>query len=145
MQHGKRKLVKAHINKYKLRQYIAVLIVGLLYYIWIRLGSAWIPCPFRKVSTLIFPSAPAGGYLCPGCGVTGMLVSILRGDLAGAYHCNQFLFVTLPYVIYVACYAIYHSLADRRPSARSMKWNGIIASLYVLALIIWCVVRNLYL
>ena len=66
----------------------AVLGLGLLYALWLLLSGPGIPCPFRKIT----------GWLCPGCGITTLILCLIRLDFAGAFAANPFLFVTGPFL-----------------------------------------------
>ena len=62
---------------------------GVLYYIVVRYTAFSLPCPFRYIT----------GYLCPGCGITTMLVAVSEEDFIAARAANPFLFYTLPVFI----------------------------------------------
>lgn len=64
-----------------------LLAAGIAYYIFIKLTGLGIPCVFRLVT----------GNLCPGCGVTRMCISLLRGDLYAAMRNNLLIMVCLPF------------------------------------------------
>lgn len=59
-----------------------------LFMMWCNI---YLPCPFRAVT----------GYLCPGCGATRMVLSILKLDFVTAFNSNKMLFISLPFVIYI--------------------------------------------
>lgn len=61
------------------------LILGSLYYFFVKYMSLSLPCPFRYVT----------GYLCPGCGITTMVIALGEGDFDTAKKANAFLFYTL--------------------------------------------------
>lgn len=65
-----------------------VLLLFLILYL--TLGSHFnilIPCPIKLIT----------GLYCPGCGVTRMLIAILKGDFYGAFRYNPLLFISLPF------------------------------------------------
>lgn len=64
-----------------------LLAAGGLYYLEIIYVGYGIRCPFEKLT----------GLSCPGCGVTGMALSIMRGNLAAAWQCNQLTFALIPF------------------------------------------------
>ena len=66
--------------------FAALLLAGLLYVCLIRMFGIGICCPFEHLT----------GLLCPGCGVSGMMLALLRGDLAAAFACNPVTFCLLP-------------------------------------------------
>ena len=51
--------------------------IGALYALIIRLTGIGIPCPIRRLT----------GIMCPGCGTTRMMMSILKLDFASAVFC----------------------------------------------------------
>lgn len=61
------------------------LALGSLYYCLVRYTGLSLPCPFRYFT----------GYLCPGCGITTMLIAFADGDMDAAKKDNAFLFYTL--------------------------------------------------
>ena len=62
---------------------------GGLYYVIVRYTAFSLPCPFRYLT----------GYLCPGCGITTLLLALGAGDIAAAKAANIFLFYTLPWLL----------------------------------------------
>ncbi len=66
-------------------------IIGIIYLIWYRLTHIGIPCIFLLVTDLY----------CPGCGITRMFLAISRLDFLGAFRSNCFVFLLLPYGIFV--------------------------------------------
>lgn len=64
----------------------AILAAGLLYALFVTATGLAIPCVFRLIT----------GYLCPGCGVSGMCLRLLRLDLAGAWRHNPAIMALLP-------------------------------------------------
>lgn len=64
-------------------------VLGFLYFIWIEGTGISFPCPFRWLT----------GYLCPGCGITALCLSLIHGDVRAAYEANPFLFCTLPFLL----------------------------------------------
>ncbi len=65
-----------------------------LFFIYTGVG---IPCVFKLIT----------GLSCPGCGVTRMLISILRLDFHNAFLYNPVLFVLLPFFAVLACRIAY--------------------------------------
>lgn len=72
----------AIIRRRIIRIYSVILAVGLLYIIWIKKTGAMIPCFYLSTS----------GFLCPGCGTTRMLLSLLQFKFADAYAYNPVTF-----------------------------------------------------
>lgn len=109
----------------------AVAAAGAGYYGWLRITGLAIPCMFRNVT----------GLLCPGCGITTLILCLGEGNLAGAYQANPFLFVTGPVLIAELVYVFFlHGKGKRIP-----KWNNIAVTVYAAALCLFGVWRNLVL
>lgn len=117
--------------KAEIKKHIIILSVGILYLVSILLFDVKIPCPINRVT----------GLLCPGCGITRMIVSIVKLDFVSAFHYNQLLFVTLP----VIC-AVYVSGVVRyiKSGTRSLtKFSSTILVVEIIALIVFGIVRNI--
>ncbi len=109
----------------------AVLAAGVGYYILMSLTGRGIPCLFRRVT----------GLKCPGCGVSRMIMSLLRLDFAAAFEYNAVLLcLMLPLLSVTILFLIRYVRTGNRALTRGEN-----ALLRVLAavLIVWGVVRNL--
>ena len=103
------------------------LVCGVLYYIVVRYTAFSLPCPFRYIT----------GYLCPGCGITTMLLALGAGDIEAAQRANIFLFYTLPWLLLSVALRKYLPLSYLRLLDKS------IYPAYVVALICFGIYRNL--
>ncbi len=65
------------------------LTVGFLYYCFIEITGIALSCPFYIVT----------GLYCPGCGVTRMLMAIMKFHWYEAFRSNQFVFCSSPLII----------------------------------------------
>ena len=70
------------------------LIIG-IYFILFTIFGIGLKCPFYEVT----------GLQCPGCGITHLVLCLLRGDIGGAFSYNPFVLVGGIY--YVLLYAVY--------------------------------------
>ena len=80
--------VKARLRSVVIK-YSIVFGIALAYLIFFLCTHKGIPCVFRKIT----------GLKCVGCGVSKMLVAILRFDFATAFLYNPFLFITGPLLV----------------------------------------------
>lgn len=108
---------------------LLVLAAGLGYYIWIQLTGLAIPCIFRSVT----------GWLCPGCGITTLILHLVKLDIQGAWMANPFLFATGPLLIVEGLYVWHHARTGRQLAA----WNQKLLIGYAAALLVFGVLRNL--
>lgn len=109
----------------KLRTLALVCGIGTVYAVFAaRFGG--IPCPIRLVT----------GLKCPGCGITTLLLRLLRGDWADAFAANPFLLATSPLLAAILWRFWW---VDTRPGK---AWQ-LTAVVYIAALLIWGVARNL--
>ena len=77
------KLYSDMMGKKILRIYGIIILVGLAYWLWIRLTGLQIPCLYLATT----------GLRCPGCGTTRMLLSLLRLDFGAAFSYNPVVFI----------------------------------------------------
>ena len=109
----------------KLSTLAAVLAAGAAYAVFAsRFGG--LPCPFRLLT----------GLQCPGCGVTTLLLCLLHADWQGAWAANPFLLATSP-LLGAILWRFWWK--DSRPGR---AWQ-ILAIGYIIALLLWGIVRNI--
>ena len=125
---SKKTITKSQIQK-EIRYLLIILGVGFGYYLWLNFTHLGIPCPFRTIT----------GWLCPGCGITHMLIALIQLDFHTAYLENPFLLLTSPFLIGEIIYQRYLQLTKQV----NPQWNQILLWLYVIALIIFGILRNL--
>lgn len=125
---SKKTITKSQIQK-EIRYLLIILGVGFGYYLWLNFTHLGIPCPFRTIT----------GWLCPGCGITHMLIALIQLDFHTAYLENPFLLLTLPFIIGQIIYQRYLQLTKQV----NPRWNQVLLWLYVIALIIFGILRNL--
>ncbi|MCD7741891.1 MAG: DUF2752 domain-containing protein [Ruminococcus sp.] len=65
------------------------LVAGLAYYAFMSVTGITIPCLFYEIT----------GFKCPGCGVTHMLVHLIRLEFKEAFESNPLLFFMLPFLL----------------------------------------------
>lgn len=73
----------------KRQDYIFCIIVFMVMAIlFFKFGIA-IPCIFNKIT----------GLYCPGCGITRMCLSLLKGEIYQAFRFNPIIFIDIPLII----------------------------------------------
>lgn len=107
--------------------YVKILILGLIYYVFVCFTGISIPCMFYKVT----------GLLCPGCGITRMILSIIKLDFVSAFFANQFIFVTIPFLLLEILFN------KKIEKTKFKKVNNILIIIYFLLLIVFGIARNL--
>jgi hypothetical protein len=126
------------ILKQHLKNASFFLLLGIAYYIWLRITGIGIPCIFHKIT----------GWSCPGCGMTTLIMSLLAGDPAGARAANPFIFYTWPVIaaefIWSEIKAIKGLNRDQRPLIKNTdRIFNIILIIYIAALVIFGILRNI--
>lgn len=114
-----------------LRRWLYALAVMVLYALEIRLIGFRIPCPFRFLT----------GLRCPGCGITGMLLNMLKGDFRSAFDCNQVLFFLVPLIALTAAVKI---AVMPRFLTQESRFYRISVVVILIVLLGFGVLRNLY-
>lgn len=109
-------------------KWLVIPAIGIAYYVWLLVTHIAIPCMFHKIT----------GWLCPGCGITNLFLSLGRLDFKGAFHANPFLFVTGPLLL---AEIVYDWIRQSR-NKPNPRWNKILLWVYVAALCIFGVLRN---
>jgi hypothetical protein len=112
-------------------KYLIILAIAVAYLIFVLCTGLGIPCIFYEIT----------GFKCPGCGVSRMLVSLVRFDLASAFLHNPFLFITGPFLI---AYLVCSEWKYVKHGNRSLgKWEIFIWIELILALL-YGVLRNVF-
>ena len=79
------------------------------------------------------------GFYCGGCGATRMLLSLIRGDIAGAYTQNRALFLLLP--VWLTAFLVLLLCRPRRRHGRNVLFCLFLVSIAILFL--FGILRNL--
>ena len=107
-------------------------VVILIYYFMLVHFNLGVPCLFHKIT----------GLLCPGCGITRMILAIMRLDFKSAYQYNQVIFVSSPFIIYL-CIRLYISWLISRPYILSLV-EKVLVYVFIIVLLIFGIYRNLF-
>ena len=113
---------------YLIKKTTPFVILGIVYYIWLRMTHIYIPCIFRYIT----------GYKCPGCGTTTMCVSILRFRFGDAFYANPFIFTTIPFLMLEILHNAYLSHTENRMPLSHTALLG----RYCPALLIFAIIRD---
>ena len=110
----------------------AVLIsAGIIYYIIISQFETALPCIFNLLT----------GKLCPACGVTRMIESMLKFDFESAFGYNKALFLTWPVILAVF---IYYEVRYIKTGVRALsRAFNILLWAEIILLLLFGVVRNI--
>ncbi|MDE7307275.1 MAG: DUF2752 domain-containing protein [Lachnospiraceae bacterium] len=112
---------------------LMVLVLGILstYYIVVRYTDFGIPCLFYTVFHL----------KCPGCGITHMLTALVEGRWKDAFDSNPYLFISLPYLIYLCVFQLCNWLTEK--NRKIGKFQNNILLVYLFGLIVFGIIRNI--
>ncbi len=108
---------------------LLLLFLAAAYLAWYHYTGIGIPCIFRLIT----------GLQCPGCGITTMFTALFFLDFHSAYEANQYLFVTLPFLIFESVF----ELIRRKLHKPCPLWNQILLILYLVGLITFGILRAL--
>ena len=105
-----------------LLRYACLAAVGGAYLVFVLCTGLGIPCPIHALT----------GLSCPGCGLSRMLVALVKGDPLSAFGYNPFLFVTgPPLLLYLAVSEVRYI---RTGSGRMGGWELLLLVELILAL-----------
>ena len=110
---------------------VGILTIGCVYGFLVQQTGVGIPCLFRAVT----------GWKCPGCGVTTMCLSLLRGDITKAYESNPVLLLLSPFFL---VWGIWRSvLYIRTGKGTNSKWETYMGTVLLVILLVFFLWRNL--
>lgn len=103
-----------------------ILVSGLSYLLLLRNGYLHfgVPCLFHKIT----------GLWCTGCGVTRMLIRLSKLDFVGAFRSNEFVFLTLPAILWIWFY----------DGSRFKKAKEVGTWVLLIAALVFGVLRNIF-
>ena len=112
-----------------LRDLLIIVLSGFAYYLVVRFTDLDMRCYIHELF----------GLNCPACGLTRMMVSLVRLDLKSAYNYNRFMFISFPAIVGEVVYLFYTIEAKKENSRINQK----IVSTWVVCFIIWGIARNI--
>lgn len=111
---------------------LCITMAGFLYGIFVQYTGLAIPCPIRTLT----------GLKCPGCGVTGMCIALMRLDFKEAFHCHPMLFILLAPLLAVCIRSVQNYIKEG--SWKMEHWQNLILYASIVLLIGYSVVRNVW-
>lgn len=111
-----------------LKIYGIVLALCIPYLIWSLSTNIYISCLFHSLT----------GFMCPGCGISRMFLSLVRFDIVGAFSYNPVVFILLILwnVIAILCFT------EKIRFVQSKRFIYSALGVSVIALTIYGIVRN---
>ena len=122
-----------HISNKKIRVIIFNLLLfflGVIYIVINEKTEYGIPCIFHELT----------GFLCPGCGITRCIISILHGNLYEAFRYNAFVFIGLPFFIFIYINNLFNLLTNK---GKKIVVPEKVLIILVIVLIAFGIVRNI--
>lgn len=109
-----------------------LLVVGILYYLFYRLTDIGFKCPLYELF----------GILCPGCGLTRMITSLLSFDLKGALYYNAAVLILIPLLLAVGISYYYEYIKN---GVRSLKrWHKAALIFSAAIMLAYGILRNAF-
>ena len=108
------------------------IIIGLIYLILTHFTNFYIPCPIHFITD----------FYCPGCGITRMILAILRLDFYKAFRYNPLLFILMPFIIILLIDYIYSNYKNKTPLYK--KIDNKIWYILIIILVIYGILRNIF-
>lgn len=110
---------------------VAILGIGLLYGVFVKVTGMAIPCVFYRVT----------GWKCPGCGVTRMCVALLQFKWSEAWNYHPMLLIQLPFLGLIALRNIVAYI--KNGVCRVSRFETVVIYIGIVLLIGFTVFRNL--
>ena len=117
------------VRKALTKTYFWILVIGLSYYLFIKLTGLSMPC-YLYQST---------GFLCPGCGLTRMATALIRLDFTAAFSYHAVGVIALPFWLGISAIGFW---GKPKFTQKPAFWYTCLWST-VAALLLFTVVRNL--
>lgn len=107
-----------------------LLSLGIVYYFLYYLFDIGFKCPLNSLT----------GLLCPVCGITRMLVSLLHLDFSSAIYYNAALLLVLP--LFIAVIVSYNYRYVRYGERGFIRWHKVILIVCTVVLAVFGALRN---
>jgi len=116
------------------KKYLLFIIIPLLI-IYLLIGHKYhmyIPCPIHFIT----------GFYCPGCGVTRMLLSLIKLDFYQAFRYNPLLFIMFPFFIFFYIESLIAEINNKK--ALYNKVPNYIYIIIIVILVMYGILRNIF-
>lgn len=110
---------------------VILIAAGLLYLIINRCTGFAIPCVFHLVT----------GLNCPGCGISGMFVSLSQLDFAGAFKHNSAIMAASPVILYLSLALMIKYIKTGKIAPT--KFQNVLLYILIAYFIIFAILRNI--
>lgn len=104
---------------------------GLLYYLIYSLTGIGLICPMNFVT----------GWLCPCCGISRMLISLMKFDFAAAFYYNAGILIFMP--LWLTLCALYFYNYIKTGNKQMKKWMSIVLYFTFAVMLIFGILRNI--
>lgn len=112
-------------------KYAIILAIGAVYSAFVLIVGRGIPCFFYELT----------GLECPSCGVSRMLLSLLKLDFRAAFSYNPFLFVNGPIIIFCIAYGDWRYV---KYGSRRMGKVAVVLWTEVVLAVLFGIFRNIF-
>ncbi len=117
---------------FKVVKYFGIILVTGLIYAGVCVFTGFgIPCVYREIT----------GLKCPGCGLTHMIIDLLRLDFHSAFLENQFVFLIAPVILAAVLWHVFQYV--RTGEVKLKKFENITCYVFIVLAVIWGIVRNI--
>lgn len=115
-----------------MKKIILLVLIFIIYFILVFKFNIYIPCLFHKITNLY----------CPGCGVTRMIISLLKGNLYQAFRYNMLIFILTPFLMFF----IFDHIISRKKQRDALyeKISNSIWYILIIVLVIFGIIRNIF-
>ena len=114
-----------------LKSALTLLIVGLIYFVFVKITHLGIPCVFNLIT----------GLHCPGCGISRMFLSLASLDFKAAFGYNALIMIIGPFFLFFSLkYYIKYILTGNQKTSR---FEDVLLVIALVLTIAFGVLRNL--
>lgn len=115
-----------------MKKIILLVLIFIIYFILVFKFNIYIPCLFHKITNLY----------CPGCGITRMIISLLKGNLYQAFRYNMLIFILTPFFMFF----IFDYIISRKKQRDTLyeKIPNSIWYILIIVLVIFGIIRNIF-